>query len=42
MGFIVFEAPIPEGVLWLQVVREESNEWVEEDVPIELRVSFVD
>ena len=42
MSLVVFEVPIPERVFWLQVVREESNEWVEEDVPIELRASFVD
>ena len=42
MSFVVFEAPIEERVFWLQIVRKKSNEGVEEDVPVELRVSFVD
>ena len=42
MSFVVFEAPIEKGILWLQVVGEKSNEGMEEDVPIELRASFVD
>jgi len=42
MSLVVFEAPIEEGILWLQVVGEKCNEWVEKDVPIELRASSVD